>query len=397
MIVRAPSQFPRRSGPGVSAMAPVLALFFALSLAPQAVLGQTASVQETAPKATEPAKDKAKGKKYKPFFIFLPDISYRPETRLSFSAGGFARYRLGKNKEKTRPSSLGLTFAYTMNNQMRIGLRPEIYFPGNTYVLNGILSYSYWPTVFYGIGNNNPASAAEPFTPKTLNFLLSLKRRLLESVFVGVEYQFRKTVIKEVEPGGLLNSGTIPGGEGGIMSGLGVSLSWDNRDNIFFPHRGHLFMFTADFLGGFLGSDFKYSAFRLDMRTYIPVFGKNVLALQALVRTVDGTAPFYDLSSLGGANIMRGLFYGRYSDKSLVVLQSELRVHVWWRFGAAAFAGTGDVAPTLTSFTFNPFKYSLGGGIRFLIDKRESSNIRLDYAVANGGSNAFYLTILEAF
>jgi outer membrane protein assembly factor BamA len=396
MMARFRRRFPSRQASRAPAL--LAAFLLTLVLVPEPAPGQTtAPAQESASKAPEPAKKDAKDKKYKPFFIVLPDVSYRPETKLSFVLGGFTRYRLGKDKERTRPSSLGLSFAYTMNNQMRIGLRPEIYFPGNTYVLNAILSYSYWPTVFYGIGNNNPASAAEPFTPKTVNFLLSFRRELRESLFAGVEYEFRKTTIEEVEPGGLLSSGTIPGSRGGTMSGIGVNFTWDNRDNIFFPHKGHLLMFSADFLGGFLGSDFKYSAFRLDMRTYIPVFGKNVLALQALVRTIDGTAPFYDLSILGGANILRGLFAGRYSGKSLVVLQAELRVHVWWRFGVTAFAGTGDVAPTLTSFTFSPFKYSLGGGIRFKIDKREGSNIRFDYAVANGGSDAFYVTILEAF
>ncbi len=391
--------FPKESGPrAASEGALLLALLLAVLFWPRMLPGQTAAPpQETTTKPPEDAAKDGKDKKYKPFFIFLPDVSYRPETKLGFVLGGFARYRLGKNKERTRPSSLGLTFAYTMNNQMRIGLRPEVYFPGNTYILNGNLSYSYWPTVFFGIGNNNPASAAESFTPKTVNFLLSLKRKLRESFFAGIEYQFRKTTIEAVEPGSLLSSGTIPGSQGGIMSGIGFNLTSDTRDNIFFPHRGRLIIFSADFLGGLFGSDYRYSAFRLDMRAYLPVFGKNVLAFQALVRTVAGTAPFYDLSSLGGSNIMRGLFAGQYSDKSMVVLQSELRIHVWWRFGAAVFAGTGDVAPTLTSFTFNPFKYSLGGGIRFLIDKRENSNIRLDYAVANGGSNAFYFTILEAF
>jgi len=76
--------------------------------------------------------------------------------------------------------------------------------------------------------------------------------------------------------------------------------------------------------------------------------------------------------------------------------QAEYRIHVWKRFSVASFAGIGDVAPTLTSFTFNPIKYSLGGGIRYRIDSREGTNIRVDYAWGRG-SNGLYVTLLEAF
>jgi outer membrane protein assembly factor BamA len=359
-------------------------------------MAQTEPAQEPPPKKPKPAKTDAKKDYWKPHFVVLPDFYYRPETRLALGIGGFANYRLGNDKEKTRPSTLGLTFVYTMNNQMRVSLRPEIYLPGNKYILNAIVNYSIFPTVFYGIGNNIPASQAETYTPKTFSFQLAVRRKFFGNLFAGIEYQFRNTIIKTVEAGGLLGSGTIPGSQGGTLSGLGLSLSWDTRDNIIFPRRGNYFLLRSDFFGKYLGSSFNYSAVYLDLRTYVPVFETHVLAFQVLMRSVTGNAPFYGLCNLGGAGMMRGTPSGRWCDYSLLATQAEYRIHVWKRISVAGFAGLGDVAPNLTSFTFDPLKYSLGGGLRYCIDSREGTNLRLDYAWGRG-STGLYIMIQEAF
>ncbi len=222
------------------------------------------------------------------------------------------------------------------------------------------------------------------------------RRQFFRDFFAGVQYQFKRTVIEKVSPDGSLVAGTIPGSRGGIVSGVGTTLTYDNRDNIIFPRRGKYFQLTTDFCGRFLGSDFNYTAVRLDLRYYVPVMEKHVLAFQLLCRTVAGTAPFYDLSNLGSAWMMRGISTGRYIDKSLLAFQTEYRLHIWKRLSAAGFAAVGDVAPKLTSFTFNPLRYSVGGGLRFRIDSREGTNVRLDYAWARG-SSGLYVTVLEAF
>jgi hypothetical protein len=394
MLAPIPHRRPTRTA--FSGSFPFWTLLLVLLFTVQAVMAQTEPAKEAQKNKPESAKPDPKKKSWAPHFILVPDIYYRPETRLAVGIGSFANYRLGKDKENTRPSTIGLTVLYTMNKQMRISLRPEIYLGGNSYILSGALNYSIFPTRFYGIGNNIPSSQAETYTPDTLGFQLSVRRKFFENFFAGIQYQFRKTIIEKVEPGGMLSSGTITGSQGGIISGLGLGLSWDNRDNIIFPRRGRYFQLAADVFGGYLGSDFNYAAFRLDLRTYIPMFEKHVLALQVFMRTVAGDAPFYDLSNLGGAWIMRGTFNGRYSDKSLLAAQAEFRLHVWKRISAVGFAGLGDVAPKVTAFTFNPLKYSLGGGLRYRIDSREGTNVRIDFAWGRG-STGLYITLLEAF
>ncbi|MGZ7045762.1 MAG: BamA/TamA family outer membrane protein [Candidatus Aminicenantales bacterium] len=366
----------------------VAALLFAVLLGlagPGLVFGQ-----ETASKAGDP------GRKYKPRLLMLPIIYYTPETRLAMGAGGVLNYRLGRDKENTRPSSLWILMVYTLNKQIQLGLKPEIYLPHNFFIMSANLQYEWFPQAFYGIGNDVSASAAESYTPETKGIQLSVKRKIFGSVFGGIQYQIKKTIIQKIAPGGLLASGDILGSAGGVTSSLGLSFNWDDRDNVLFPRRGSYLQFVADFYSDALGSDYHYTASRFDLRTYIPVRETDVVALQAFVRNMGGNPPFYELSMLGGAYLMRGTYTGQYRDKSLLAFQAEYRMHVWKRIGAAAFAGLGDVAPTLREIKLNRLKFSLGAGLRFKLDTREGTNLRLDFAWGKH-STGFYMTVQEAF
>jgi outer membrane translocation and assembly module TamA len=93
---------------------------------------------------------------------------------------------------------------------------------------------------------------------------------------------------------------------------------------------------------------------------------------------------------------MRGTYTGQFREKALLAFQAEYRIHVWRRIGAAAFAGLGDVAPSLQDIKLNRLKYSLGAGLRFKLDTREGTNLRLDFAWGKH-STGFYMTVQEAF
>ena len=143
------------------------------------------------------------------------------------------------------------------------------------------------------------------------------------------------------------------------------------------------------------GSDFKFSNFSLDVRHYFNIGGMSTLALQALAVVTSGTPPFYLLPELGGPNIMRGYYEGRYRDKKLLVMQTEYRIPIIWRFGGALFAGVGDVAPTLSRFALNTVKSSYGFGLRYLFDPVEKMSVRIDFGFGKGTSG-MYITANEA-
>jgi len=148
-----------------------------------------------------------------------------------------------------------------------------------------------------------------------------------------------------------------------------------------------------------LGSDYDFSRYTFDIRGYREILESHVLAARCYINIMRGGPPFNMLSLLGQIgqyNLMRGYYQGRSRDRDILVFQSEYRARVWWRFGIAAFAGVGDVASKADRFNLEDFKFSYGGGLRFLLNEKEKINIRFDVGFGREMSG-FYFTIGEAF
>jgi hypothetical protein len=114
-----------------------------------------------------------------------------------------------------------------------------------------------------------------------------------------------------------------------------------------------------------------------------------------------GNAPFNQLAMLGGENIMRGYYLGRYRDNNQLSLQAEYRMlPLPWsftrRWGAAFFAGTGSVFPEVKNIQLGNFVWAAGAGLRFLLFPRKDIYTRFDVAFTREGTG-IYLFIGEAF
>jgi len=194
-----------------------------------------------------------------------------------------------------------------------------------------------------------------------------------------------------------LAGGKIPGSTGTKASGIGFLSTWDSRNNSFYPSSGNYFQLSTTIFNRSLGSDYNFKRIKLDLRKYYSLFSSHVLALQSFFCFQVGNPPFQKMSLLGGEEIMRGYYRGRYRDKNMIAFQMEYRmVPVWWRLGLVGFVGVGDVASRLDRFDLGNLKYSYGFGIRYLLRRKEKLNIRLDFAYGNG-SLGFYIVLREAF
>jgi outer membrane translocation and assembly module TamA len=94
---------------------------------------------------------------------------------------------------------------------------------------------------------------------------------------------------------------------------------------------------------------------------------------------------------------MRGFFEGRFRDRQYMAFQTEWRQPVYKRIHASAFAGVGEVAPDLESFSTERLKVACGLGLRFLLNPKESVFVRFDLAFNNEGDTGFYIRINDAF
>lgn len=215
-------------------------------------------------------------------------------------------------------------------------------------------------------------------------------------MYFGVTYEYQHTGPVEYTPGGVFDQENITGRHGGNTSGIGPILSWDTRNNAYSPDKGGFAEIQYEYFQPFLGSDFKFSVLSIDLRRFFKLSPKSVLAIQGLGGLTFGNTPFRKLEELGGTDIMRGYYGGRYTDKCLMAYQAEYRRFLFWRIGIVAFAATGEVASTPGHFELDGLHYTGGGGLRFALSKEEKLNLRIDYGVAKH-SNAFTVQLREAF
>lgn len=323
---------------------------------------------------------------------FLPAVFYTPETKLGF--GVYPNY-IFRFSNRCKPSNVSFLAYYTVNKQVSISLDPNLYFRDNDYILSGTIFYEKWPNSFFGFGTNVSRDNEEDYTTRNTGFGMDARRRIFENLYAGLTCEFNKIKFLKVEEGGALASGLITGSESGANAGTGFTISWDGRDNIFYPSAGEFLQLEYSFFGRTAGGDYTYNDLTLDMRKYFLLGARNVLAFQLYGDFIDGDAPFNYYSKVG--DIVRGYLPMLYIEKKLLAAQIEYRrVPVWRRFGFTLFAGTGSVARTVSDLEHSRFKFAAGFGLRYALVESEKVNIRIDYGVGDDSAE-LYLDVTEAF
>lgn len=324
-------------------------------------------------------------------WTFIPALTYSPETSLGI---GVRAIKIFRNQENSlnRPSSLPITFLYTMNKQVIFTTAVDLWLHGNKEHISGRLELMDYPFWFYGIGQEISKDAGEPYATRFAHVQVNYQRQIARGIFIGPRYIFRTDHIYKKEAGGLLASGQVLGHQGQKISGLGLVVNFDSRDNIFQPTLGSFHQASFISYQSFLGSQFTFSQYQLDFRKYLEIINNHILAIQAWYSLTAGQAPFQQISLIGGSDVMRGYFEGRYRDYQAMVYQVEYRLPVYRKLGLVLFGSAGQVAGKISGYRLSRFKYGAGLGFRYKLNQ-EGLNFRLDLAFGN--QTAFYFGLNE--
>ena len=326
-------------------------------------------------------------------WAFIPAVVYSPETSLGLGLRAIRVFRYKENgNSDLRPSSLPLTFLYTLNNQTIFTTELDLWANDNKEYFNTRLELSNFPFKYYGIGNNPVVMEGELYKTRFAYIHLNYQRKISRGFYMGPRYEFRIDDIFDRIPGGILESTQVPGYNGQRLSGLGVLLNLDTRDNIFQPSKGWFNSFGWMGFASFLGSNFSFNQYTFDFRRYIKTSETHVLAVQSWWSFTTGNPPFQHVSLIGGSDRMRGFFEGRFRDNHAMVHQAEYRLPLHRNLGIVFFGHTGQVAQQAADFGWNRFKYGGGFGFRYKLNQ-EGLNIRLDFAI--GDQRAFYFGLNE--
>jgi outer membrane protein assembly factor BamA len=307
-----------------------------------------------------------------------------------------------------KPSSIGFAARISQKAQVEINLFPEWYLGGNLYHIEGGIKYIRWPADYYGLGNGSdiPKDSADGYLAQGVDGDLTVERELFRNFSAGPQALFKYETIESKGHRDLLTD-TVPGHEGGFTSGLGLVMTYDGRDAIYWARSGTYLSAKAAWYQSMWGSEFDYDHYVLQASQFLPLFSTGALGLSATLEATAGDVPFRDLPTADGDHSLRGIVRGKYRDRDLLLLQSEYKSyfpdwswmsHPWFRnrIGYAVFAEAGQVAHVFGDLDWSEFRPAYGVGLRYAMNPAQRMNIRIDLGFVDG-TVAPAINIKEAF
>ena len=363
-------------------------------MAPAPAEVKVEALAEPKPAVKLEAKPAAKDKLLLPA---VPVVAYSRETNFLFGAMMVRALRWKDAAAETRPNTIALSGFYSLENQWAVGFAPSLYLQGEDYLVKSQIYHHRTPARIWGVGTEaGERGTREDFTATGTGVTLGATRKVYRSLRIGPGIWFGSATIPIKESGGILDRKSVSGSDGGTDVGVELQAEWDDRDNIYAPTTGTFVQFWAGLHRDYVGSDFHYDDYLLDARRFFPLGAGHVLAVQAKGRIMTGDPPFYRLPTIGGIGMMRGLFDGRFRDRTMAAAQVEYRFPLWKLLGGAVFASLGEVADRPAELALSDLQVTGGAGLRITLDPKERINLRVDLGFSKYGTFPI-VVITEAF
>jgi hypothetical protein len=338
-------------------------------------------------------------------FLPVPVFGYSQEAGLQFGVAGIYSFYSDLKNPKNKASNIFGTSVYSTKKQSKLSLKSDIWSPSNNYHTITEIRIANTPFNFYGLGNSTLLANEDKIIQKQLKLLTEVERIVLPNFYMGIGAEYENLRFKDVVPGGIFSTNAPPDRTKGQVLYLRVSQLFDTRNNSTYPEKGFFlrsrFGLAPDFFGG---NNFTGNLFDVDFRTFKKLSNNLILGFninyEALSYTKNVEA-FYVQPQLGGDQMMRGYYLGRFRGPNLIAGQAELRYRIVPRFGLVGFGGTGMVYEN-SQFAIKDLKPNYGIGARIFFDLEKALSLRLDYGVGEKPIgekriSGFYLSLGEAF
>lgn len=338
--------------------------------------------------------DANKNKQHKRFdFSVIGGPHYASDTKFGLGMVAAGLYRTDPNDSILPPSNVSLFGDVSSVGFYMLGVRGNHIAPAGRYRIDYHLYFYSFPSDFWGIGyemgdnDDNKSDMKRWQAQAEASFLF----RVADNFYVGPMAAYDYVIGKQIERPELLQ-----GMDKHTWNvGVGVSLVYDNRDNLTNPHRGIYLNLKQMFRPKFMGNDYAFSTTHFRFDAYQRLSKGTILAEDFGANLNFGNPSWGMMAELGGTSSMRGYYEGRYRDKHSLEATVELRQHVWKRNGIVVWVGAGTVFPKFSALRSRQILPNAGVGYRW--EFKKNVNVRLDYGFGKSGQSGFLFNINEAF
>jgi outer membrane protein assembly factor BamA len=292
---------------------------------------------------------------------------------------------------------------YTDTGSWAIGLGGSFNFKADDWKFKGGVTYFDITIPFYGIGNTAGDEDRSVDVNET-GWAAGVKgmRRIAGEWYGGLSYGYVSLTTSfdfDIDPPLIPVDPPLLGVGESTIASLGLICERDSRDNQFAAYRGSFFQLTWRVADEAVGSDFDYQSIKANYNLYRRIKKNSdtmIIAGRVSACATPGDTPFYALCKFGQNFDLRGYVGGRYRDKALLAIQTELRWSFTKRWGAVGFLGVGGVGESFSDYDADNSLPAAGVGVRFSISPENRLNVSLDWAVGKD-NDYIYIYVGEAF
>jgi len=255
---------------------------------------------------------------------------------------------------------------------------------------------------FFGLGADTREAAETNYTAPETTAYWKFGIHANEVTQIAVSQRFR--YMQPIERGAtnLPFTGTrfpnVSGIDGATILGERITFYYDTRNNLVTPTDGMAITAYAEINHNFKeGAEPVYSRYGIEIKKMFASESKRAILVFRgdLQATIGTNVPFYELSSLGGQNNLRGYGVDRFIDKNLMALSIEERIHIFRTrlvgvvadFEIAPFVDSGQVFNSFKDVSFKDYRVTPGIGFRGII--RPNVVGRIDYGYSKEGGAIF--------
>lgn len=360
--------------------------------------GPSSDETDDSPSPAEPGQNQTEPKKEKRgSFIIAPIPISSPAVGSGLLLITAYVFKLNSEDQSSPPSWLGMAGAFTNNGTKALALFSRLYFKENKYQTTFALAKGGVNLDFFGIGRiPGRSSVSVPLEMDGTIFFGEGMRNVGKNIFVGPRFQYRR-LSTGIDGPPLLGGFEVPAIDlKSTSAALGVHVQRDLRNSTFYPTKGSLFDFTADFFDPAFGSRREYQSYQIAYNGFREVAERQVVAYRVMACSANGSVPFYDLCLYGFNSDLRGYTTGQFQNRRMFAGQGEYRIEWRKRLGFVAFGGLGGIARKWSGFRSDQLLPAGGVGLRFKLDKKNHINYRIDLGFGRAG-RTLSIGVGEAF
>ena len=337
-------------------------------------------------------------------FAFVPGPVVDPLGHAGVAVLPVFAYKINPNDNVSPPSSTSALVYFSTSGSYNFGLQQSLFLKKDNWRFRMYVNWSRYYYNFYGF-NVQPSEITSQTEPALIvndqnSLTLEAYRRVYKRLYAGMKSVVENNNVygaSEVDQLMLDTSNVIRGAH--QYTTISPTVFWDDRDNIYWSTKGiyALVSFTSAY--SLVTENNNYRTFNWFVNHYQTLKNahkKIILATRIAGIHNDGEIPFSKHAFYGQYIDLRGYRTGMYVNRSLMALQSELRMDVWRYINVAGFVGIGK-----SFYDFSKLKESEwlpAAGIGLYVKLIKEYNIRANGFVAVGKNNwNWYLSLIQSF